>query len=211
MTLPFSESNDRMENKKRRKKDSSMAYDLLKALKEYAPWNEQEARDRDIMLQAYFVQPDPFTRENEVMHFTASSWIVNRDSTKVLMAYHNIYNAWAWTGGHADGDRDLLAVALREAREETGVDAVAVTDSIFSLETLTVDGHEKRGRYVPSHLHLNVTYLLTADENAPIRAKADENAAVRWFTLADALSNCSEPWMVRRVYAKLNQKVMERK
>ena len=82
-----------------------------------------------------------------------------------------------------------------------------MTESIFSLETLTVDGHEKRGRYVPSHLHLNVTYLLEADENESIRAKADENAAVRWFTLADALTNCSEPWMVKRVYGKLNQKL----
>ena len=184
-----------------------MSLDILQALTAYRPWNEQEERDRSIMLSALSATPDPFTRDNEVMHFTASSWIVNRDGTKVLMAYHNLYNAWAWTGGHADGDRDLLAVALREAREETGIHARPVTESIFSLETLTVDGHEKRGRYVPSHLHLNVTYLLEADENESIRAKADENAAVRWFTLADSLTNCSEPWMVKRVYGKLNQKL----
>ncbi len=184
-----------------------MPYDLAKALKEFRPWNEQESRDRDIMLSALSASPDPFTRENEIMHFTASSWIVNRERTKVLMAYHNIYHAWAWTGGHADGDRDLLAVALREAREETGIHAAPVTEGIFSVETLTVDGHEKRGRYIPSHLHLNVTYLLAADEHEAIRAKADENAAVRWFTLEDALKNCSEPWMVARVYAKLNQKL----
>ena len=184
-----------------------MSLDILQALTAYRPWNEQEERDRSIMLSALSATPDPFTRDNEVMHFTASSWIVNREGTKVLMAYHNLYNAWAWTGGHADGDRDLLAVALREAREETGIHARPVTESIFSLETLTVDGHEKRGRYVPSHLHLNVTYLLEADENESIRAKADENAAVRWFTLADALTNCSEPWMVKRVYGKLNQKL----
>ena len=184
-----------------------MTRDLLEALTAYIPWNEQEERDRMIMLSALSVTPDPFTRDNEVMHFTASSWIVNRDCTKVLMAYHNLYNAWAWTGGHADGDRDLLAVALREAREETGIHAQPMAESIFSLETLTVDGHEKRGRYVPSHLHLNVTYLLRADETESIRAKVDENKAVRWFTLNDALTNCSEPWMVKRVYSKLNQKL----
>ena len=184
-----------------------MSYDLSKALKEFRPWNEQEARDRDIMLSALSASPDPFTRENEIMHFTASSWIVNRERTKVLMAYHNLYRAWAWTGGHADGDRNLLAVALREAREETGIHAAPVTEGIFSVETLTVDGHEKRGRYIPSHLHLNVTYLLAADEHEAIRAKADENAAVRWFTLEDALKNCSEPWMVARVYGKLNLKL----
>lgn len=184
-----------------------MRYDLVKALKAFRPWNEQEERDKCVMLGAFSAAPDPFTRENEIMHFTASSWIVNRDCTKVLMAYHNIYNAWAWTGGHADGDRDLLAVALREAREETGIHAEPVREDIFSLETLTVDGHEKRGRYIPSHLHLNVTYLLMADEAEAIRAKTDENAAVRWFTLDDALRNCSEPWMVARVYGKLNQKL----
>ena len=123
------------------------------------------------------------------------------------MAYHRIYNAWAWTGGHADGEADLLAVALREAAEETGVHARAVSPEIFSLEILTVDGHEKHGRYVPSHLHLNVTYLLEADPTEPIRAKADENAAVRWFSLEDALENCAEKWMVRRVYSKLNAKL----
>ena len=184
-----------------------MSLDIMQALTAYRPWNEQEKRDRMNMLAALSTTPDPFTRDNEVMHFTGSSWIVNRDGTKVLLAYHNLYNAWAWTGGHADGDRDLLVVALREAREETGIHARPVTESIFSLETLTVDGHEKRGRYVPSHLHLNVTYLLMADEAEAIRAKTDENAAVRWFTLEDALTNCAEPWMVKRVYSKLNQKL----
>ena len=174
-----------------------MADKLREALRAFQPWNEQEARDRDLMLSALSAQPDPFTRENEILHFSASSWIVNQDGSKVLMAYHNLYRAWAWTGGHADGDRDLLSVALREAREETGIQAEPVTEDIFSLEILTVDGHEKRGRYVPSHLHLNVTYLL----------RADENAAVQWFTLDEALKNCAEPWMVRRVYGKLNQKL----
>ena len=177
------------------------------ALKAYQPWNEQEERDKAVMLRALSTMPDCFDRANEIAHFSASSWIVNRAGNKVLMAYHNLYHAWAWTGGHADGDRDLLSVALREAREETGIHAKPVTEDIFSLEILTVDGHEKRGRYVPSHLHLNVTYLLRADDTAPIRPKTDENAAVQWFTLEDALKNCAEPWMVRRVYGKLNEKL----
>lgn len=186
-----------------------MQYDVRKTLTNYRPWNEQEERDRQIMLLALDASPDPFTRENTIMHFTASSWIVNRSRTKVLMAYHNLYNAWAWTGGHTDGDRNLLAVAVREAQEETGIHAIPVSEDVFSLETLTVDGHEKKGYYVPSHLHLNVTYLLMADETEQIRAKADENAAVCWFTLRDALANCSEPWMVAHVYSKLNQKLGE--
>ena len=98
------------------------------------------------------------------------------------MAYHNIYDSWSWLGGHADGERDLLSVALREVEEESGLTAVRpVREDLFSLEILTVDGHEKRGAYVPSHLHLNVTYLLEAEDGQSLRSKPDENQAVAWF------------------------------
>ena len=70
-----------------------------------------------------------------------------------------------------------------------------------------MDGHEKRGRYVPSHLHLNVTYLLEASREAPLYSKPDENLSVRWFPLEEALRACSERWMVQRVYSKLNAKL----
>ena len=125
----------------------------------------------------------------------------------MLLIYHNIYRSWAWTGGHADGERDLLAVVLREAREESGLETLRVLkDGIFSLETLTVDGHIKRGSYVSSHLHLNVTYLLEADPREPLRMKPDENSGVAWFTPEEALKASTEPWMVQRVYSKLTQR-----
>lgn len=181
---------------------------LQTQLEQYHPFNEQEERDKKVMLKLLETQPDIFTRENEVAHFTASSWLLNREHTKVLMIYHNIYHSWSWTGGHADGEEDLLAVAIREAQEETGVKEIqTVDDAIFSIETLTVDGHEKRGRYVPSHLHLNVTYLLEADEAEVLRIKPDENSGVKWFYLEEALEACSEPWMVERIYKKLNNKL----
>ncbi len=183
---------------------------LQEQLEQYHPYNEQEERDKKVMLQLLKTQPDIFARENEVAHFTASSWLLNREHTKVLMIYHNIYHSWAWTGGHADGEEDLLAVAIREAQEETGVKEIqTVDDAIFSIETLTVDGHEKRGRYVPSHLHLNVTYLLEADEAEVLRIKPDENSGVKWFLLEEALEACSEPWMVERIYKKLNKKLQK--
>ena len=59
---------------------------------------------------------DVLTRENRMCHFTASNWIINKQRTKILMAYHNIYKSWAWTGGHADGNENLFEVALKEAR-----------------------------------------------------------------------------------------------
>ena len=132
------------------------------------------------------------------------------DRSQVLMAYHKLYDSWAWLGGHADGDRDLLAVALREVREESGLtDVRPVSEQIYSLEILSVDGHEKWGRYVSSHLHLNVTYLLEADPAAPICPKPDENSRVGWFSPEDAVAASSEPWFRERIYKKLNKKLAQ--
>ena len=181
---------------------------LYDEIERYIPENEQEENDKRLMLKFLRENDDAFLRENETAHFTASAWVVNETHDKVLMAYHNIYNSWSWTGGHADGEEELLAVAVREALEETGARGIKpVTEDIFSLEIITVDGHEKRGKYVSSHLHLNVTYLLEASENGELSVKPDENSAVGWFAPDDAEKASTEPWMVERVYKKLNAKL----
>ncbi|HIS03448.1 MAG TPA: NUDIX hydrolase [Candidatus Pullichristensenella avicola] len=182
--------------------------DIRRALEAYRPFNEQEERDQAAMLRAMDAHADIFLRNCECMHMTASAWIVNARHDRVLMAWHNIYRSWSWLGGHADGERDLLAVAVREAREESGLTHVRpVSEDIFSLEILTVNGHEKRGKYVSSHLHLNVTYLLEGDESDDLHAKPDENSGVRWFDLDGAADASSEAWMRARVYQKLNEKL----
>lgn len=183
---------------------------LFDEIQRYTPANEQEERDRKIMLEYIQNNPDYLLRENQIAHFTASMWTVNKERTKVLMVYHNIYDSWSWTGGHADGIEDLCSVALRELQEETGVGhASLVSRDIFSLEILTVNGHIKRGMYVPCHLHLNVTYLAEADEKEVLSMKEDENQGVKWFTLEEALSVPTEIWMVENIYKKLVEKCME--
>lgn len=175
----------------------------------YDPFNEQEDTDRDAIMDHLDASCyDPYTRDDLIAHMTASAWIVNKARTKVLMVYHNLYNSWSWTGGHADGEYNLLTVALKEAREETGVEHIhPITEEIFSVECLTVDGHEKNGKYVPSHLHLNITYLLEADEKDTLHVCEGENSGVKWFTLEEALNASSEPWFVERIYKKLNAKL----
>ena len=181
---------------------------IMEQLRAYCPWNEQEEADCAELLRRLGQGEDLWTRENRSAHLTASGWIVSPERDRVLMAYHNLYDSWSWLGGHADGDHDLLAVALREAQEESGLSAVrAVSPELFSVEILPVDGHEKRGHYVPSHLHLNVTYLLEADEHGQLRVKEDENSGVAWFAPGDAVLASTEPWMRERIYMKLNAKM----
>lgn len=181
---------------------------VVEEILNYMPFNEEEDRDKMVILDYLSKNEDAFYRENKVSHMTASGWIVNKEKTKVLMAYHNIYHSWSWLGGHADGNEDLLSVAMKEAKEESGVEHIRpLLDSIFSLEILSVNGHYKNGEYVPTHTHMNVTYLLEADENDPVFIKQDENSAVGWFTLDEAVAASSEPWMKEHVYSKLNAKL----
>lgn len=182
---------------------------LRKEIETYLPFNEQEEQDQRQFLRLLEHMPDLLTRENDVAHITVSAWIVNLDRTKVLMAYHNIYQSWAWLGGHADGNPDVRQVIRKEIEEESGLtDIRFLTDDIFSLESLTVDGHEKRGTYISSHLHLNLTFLLEADEYLPLRIKPDENSQIGWINISEIAEKSTEKWFVDRIYFKLCQKVL---
>lgn len=173
----------------------------------FAPACAQEIADQRLMLQAMDQFENVLTRDNEILHFTASSWIVDPARTRTLMVYHNLYQSWSWTGGHADGCEDLLAVALREAREETSLLHVEpLADTPFSLEVLTVPSHVRRNKYVSAHLHLNLTYLLSANPADFIHCCPDENSAVKWFSLDEAVAASSEPPM-QTIYRKLNARL----
>ena len=183
--------------------------ELINQIEDYKPFNEQEKMDKLLLLNWIRNNDNAFSRENTVAHMTASAWVVNKDRSKVLMVYHNIYNSWSWLGGHADGETDLLSVALREVKEEAGITNVKPVSEIFSLESLTVDGHVKKGNYISSHLHLNVTYLLEADSDEAVSIKADENSGVAWFSPEKALEKSTEPWFVANVYSKLLEKMKQ--
>ena len=147
-----------------------MKENLIRQIENYPPFNEQEEKDKALILGWIRNNENAFSRENTVVHITTSAWVVNKDRSKVLMVYHNIYNSWSWLGGHADG-------------------------------------HVKKGNYVSSHLHLNITYLLEADSEEQVSVKADENSGVMWFSPEDALEKSTEPWFVEHIYSKLIKKM----
>ncbi len=180
---------------------------LRETIERYIPCCEQEENDKRMILRYMDIFEDTLFRTNETAHFTASAWVVNRERNRVLMVYHNIYDSWSWTGGHADGEEDMLAVALREVSEETGLENVkAVSEDVFSMEILTVDAHFKKGKYVVPHLHLNLTYLIEADEGQMLKIKPDENSGVKWFGPDEAVEASTEPEM-KIIYRKLNEKL----
>ena len=181
--------------------------ELRKQLENYIACNEQERCDKELILAYMDMFDDVLTRQNQMCHFTASNWIVNKEHTKVLMIYHNIYKSWAWTGGHADGMSDLAAVALKEAQEETGLQHLKmISDGIYAIQILTVDSHVKKGKFVPSHLHLDCCFLIEADETEPIRIKEDENSAIGWIDISQATVVTNEEKM-KPIYKKLNEKL----
>lgn len=157
--------------------------DFERVISNFAPSNEQESSDRRVMLE--FIRrfrENVLLRDNEIAHVTSSGFVMNPALDKVLLIYHNLRAVWAWPGGHADGDPNLLRVALREAREETGVSEIRpLCEQAASVDILPVLGHRKGGKYVGTHLHLSVAYLLVCGEARPLRAKPDENAGAAWF------------------------------
>ena len=130
---------------------------------------------------------------------------------KILLLYKNYknrYEGWVLPKGTVEEGEEYKQTALREVKEEAGIANVRpVSPDIYSLESLTVDGHVKKGQYVSSHLHLNVTYLLEADSDEAVTIKEDENSGVAWFTPEEALAKSTEPWFVTHVYAKLIDKL----
>lgn len=183
---------------------------LKEEIEKYVPYNAQEEADKSMMLEYLNTFEDCLTRENRFGHFTASAIVVNPTKDKVLFAYHNIYNSWAWTGGHADGEEDLLGVALREAKEETSIEQInPVSNEILGLEVIHVMPHIKRGKFVSAHVHLNITYLLEADDTQEIHNKPDENKEVGWLPIDKLDEYVSEKAMLP-IYHKLIEKMRKK-
>lgn len=182
----------------------------LDDIKKLEPINEQEVNDKRLILNFINKNDNVLYRENEYAHITSSGLIFNKSLDKILMVHHNIYKTWSWTGGHADGEEDLLKVAIKEAKEETGLEEIGILyDDMIAIDILPVVPHIKKGKFVSGHLHFCASYALVADENSSIKAKLDENSGVKWIKIDELEKYSNEPYLIG-IYRKIHKKVLAR-
>jgi 8-oxo-dGTP pyrophosphatase MutT (NUDIX family) len=154
---------------------------LLAELDRYEPADAREREMAERLRRFVAANADCFERSLLVGHVTGSAWVVDRALEAVLLTHHRTLDRWLQLGGHADGDGDVRRVALREAREESGItDIVAASEGIYD-----VDVHEIPARGAePAHVHYDVRYAFFADRRA-VPVASGESHAVAWIALAD--------------------------
>ncbi|MGL1891655.1 MAG: NUDIX hydrolase [Spirochaetaceae bacterium] len=177
---------------------------------DFTPKNEQEKMDKSIIIDYIDqFQSTVLTRANRIAHMTSSGLILNEDLSRVLVIHHKLYNNWGWTGGHSDGDEDLLKTAIREAKEETGITEITpLTSNILTLDILPVWGHIKKGHYVSAHLHLNVAFVLIACPKQKLILNQEETSGVKWINASEIGSYSNEPVLID-IYKKLIKRAHE--
>ena len=158
---------------------------LYKEILNYDAFWGSGVKDRECMLEALRLGKDLLSRYM-LMHFTASAFVVNPSRTKMLVVYHKIYDGLIYPGGHADGESDLLSVAVREVMEETNVKPKVLQESIFAISVLSARSHVKGKEYVPSHIDLDLIYLMEASEEEVLKFRLDESSDVRWLPFSEA-------------------------
>lgn len=198
----------KMEEKNYKSNWAGIKYmDVYTQVKAYSAPTKQEEESRTAFLAAWEKEGERLLYRTSSHHFVASAMVVTPALDKVLMVHHNQFRAFTWPGGHADGEVDLLDVALREVREETGIDKVyPLCAAPLSLDILQVGEYEKRGELIPEHAHYCLTFGFLASEKQSLIVKEDENSAVKWVAVSELEQVCTEAHMLplyRKVYARI--------
>jgi 8-oxo-dGTP pyrophosphatase MutT (NUDIX family) len=151
---------------------------------------------------------DVFAREHLPAHITGSAWVVSPDFSQALIMHHVKQDQWFQPGGHADGDADILRVALRETAEETGIDPEHVqllTEDIFDLDIHTI----RASKHDPWHEHIDIRFLVQIDNRLPVPGN-DESHEVIWVDLREvsAYNNNRSTWRMVEKTRRLRSALM---
>lgn len=161
-----------------------------------ARWPD-EAETASLFLELLADGADPFVRERVAGHFTASSWLVDATGTRALLTHHRKLGRWLQLGGHADGDRDLANVALREAEEESGLTDLHGEPELFDLDRHWIP---ERGD-VPGHWHYDARYVVRAT-GAEDFVVSEESLDLAWRDIAEIVNDPESDASMRRMAMK---------
>ncbi|MDQ6808065.1 MAG: NUDIX hydrolase [Verrucomicrobiota bacterium] len=165
----------------------------------------EEANMRDRMIELLASEPDCFVRSCFPAHFTGSALVVSAEGSKTLLHHHGKLDRWLQFGGHCDGEEDVLQVARREAREESGIEALIVA----AARPFDLDIHKIPARGAePEHWHYDVRYVLIAPEDA-VFSRSAESRELRWFT-PDEMESLPLDAGLRRLVAKWRRLIARR-
>jgi 8-oxo-dGTP pyrophosphatase MutT (NUDIX family) len=155
---------------------------LLSLLNKYQPTAE-EVIYKNRMLEFIKENPECFERSLAIGHITASAWLLDKDYSKVLLMHHAKLNLWVQLGGHCDGESDTLAVAIKEAQEESGINSIAaLSDEIFDIDIHLIPANKKE----QEHYHYDVRFLLDVTSNEDF-VQNSESKELKWFGIEDQL------------------------
>ena len=138
--------------------------------------------ERDFLPDFIQLTQDPvsFKRERKSGHFTASSWIINKERTHTLLTLHRRLNRWLQLGGHADGNENLMEVAMEEAREESGLQSLRLlVPAIFDIDKHLIPANAT----VAQHYHYDTRILIEADLHEPLTISS-ESLDLAWVPLS---------------------------
>lgn len=172
--------------------------DLFLLLDEYETRHRDELECIDRIRRLIAEHSNCFDRDCLPGHITASAWIVSRESRAVLLTHHRKLGRWLQLGGHTDGETDVLAAALREAEEESGLRRFKALPDSAQTTILDVDVHEIPARgNEPAHEHHDIRFLLEVSEDQEIERQESESHAIRWFSGDTIASHIEEESLAR--------------
>jgi 8-oxo-dGTP pyrophosphatase MutT (NUDIX family) len=185
----------------RRPTDGDADQGVRAQVRRHRPADAKEAADLTEILAFVDRHPEPFDRGIAEGHLTGSAVVVSADGERVLLLHHRKLGRWLQPGGHAEaGEREGEVVALREAREETGIEGLTLHPK--APRPLDVDVHPIPARGdEPAHRHLDLRYLVIAPDDPTLRRLDAEARALRWFTWDELATLDLDPGLRRALRA----------